>query len=293
MPRLIRDEDVDTDFPTRVGHDLLSRTHVGFPLPGEATQVDSALLFFKIARIMGQILQNLYTTTQRRGGVQKIARFQAELDMWERSLISHTPKDSSQDFEASGLETSLPLSFLRVTHCLVTIHIHRPALSFTTPHPQFSKSLEVCCSASANLIKLLCGSLRSLTSLVDSGELFPIALCVTLLYPHGAHVLWQAALTILFARWKGQPLSITEGDDDQLVQECIDALYELHKVTNNPGKDILQSAEALEEMRLKTFSSMNAAPRSPTDQLQWNVWDWPMASALEMTNALDLMPLDI
>lgn len=54
---------------------------MAFPLPGEASQVDTALLSFRLARIFGQILEKLYTTTQRRGGVTKITQFQMELDM--------------------------------------------------------------------------------------------------------------------------------------------------------------------------------------------------------------------
>ena len=71
MPRLIRDQDVDTDLPTRVDHELLARSHVAFPLPGEASQVDTALLLFKLGGITGQTLEKLYTTTQRRGGYQR------------------------------------------------------------------------------------------------------------------------------------------------------------------------------------------------------------------------------
>ncbi|KAG7425957.1 Transcriptional activator protein acu-15 [Fusarium oxysporum f. sp. raphani] len=87
MPRLIRDQDVDTDFPTSVDHNLLSRTHVEFPLPGERSQVDTAISLFKLARIIGRTLEDLYTTTRRRGGVAKIARLQAELNMWERVVL--------------------------------------------------------------------------------------------------------------------------------------------------------------------------------------------------------------
>ncbi|TDZ47665.1 Transcriptional activator protein acu-15 [Colletotrichum trifolii] len=73
MPRLIRDQDVDTDLPSRVDHDQVSRERVAFPLPGEGCQVDTALCMFKLAVIVGEALEKLYTTTRRRGGVAKMA----------------------------------------------------------------------------------------------------------------------------------------------------------------------------------------------------------------------------
>lgn len=299
MPRLIRDQDVDTDLPTRVDHDLLSRSHVAFPLPGEATQVDTALLLFKLSRIVGQTMEKLYTTTQRRGGVSKITRLQAELDMWERSLPTDQPGDTGEDMadtRGKWPEAVLPTTFLRAALCVASVHIHRPALSFTTANQQFQKSLGVCCRSSASLISLLSDGLNSfpLPSPSAGSAYCPDALLITLLYPNGAHMLWQAGLTLLFARWKGHPLRSADGDDDGLVQRCVSALHNVHAATGNAGgDDVLQCAEVLEVLRGKTFSGVTATPRIEPDQLQWNVWDWPMASALELANTLEVMPLDL
>lgn len=291
MPRLIRDQDVDTDLPTRVDHDLVSRSHIAFPLPGEATQVDAALLLFKLARIVGQTLEKLYTTTQRRGGIAKITRLQAELDMWERSLPTVEAGDvpETEPCSPSWSEDSLQAAFLRAANCVATVHIHRPALAFTTANAQFQKSLAVCCRASAGLIQVLSPGLKSLPT--SGQDHCPDALLIALLYPNGAHMLWQAGLTILFARWKGHPSS-AEGEDDDLVQQCVSALRQLHVTTEDTTQDILHCAEVLELLRAKTFNG-TATSMIETEQLQWNVWDWPMASALELANTLEAMPLDL
>ena len=258
---------------------------MAFPLPGEATQVDTALLSFRLARIFGQILEKLYTTTQRRGGVAKIAQFQMELDMWERDL----PDGRENEAGDIAARRSMQILFLRAAHCLATVQVHRPALSFTASHSQFSKSLAICCSASAKLIDILSKGLQSLAYEPND------ALLVTLLYPLGTHMFWQAGLTILFARWKGQPLPESEGNETALVQGCVEALRQLHQVTGNSrASDILQCADVLEVLSRKTFTGADETAFSVgTDQLQWNVWDWPMASALELSNTLDSMPLDL
>ncbi|EXK25929.1 hypothetical protein FOMG_17453 [Fusarium oxysporum f. sp. melonis 26406] len=290
MPRLIRDQDVDTDFPTSVDHNLLSRTHVEFPLPGERSQVDTAISLFKLARIIGRTLEDLYTTTRRRGGVAKIARLQAELNMWERVVLE--PELESEP--ATSVTTkSLEATFLRVVHCVATIHIHRPALSFTTADPQFVSSLKACGQASANLVELLSSSLGTLGTNHATGQVmmgdWPETMLVTLLYPNGIHMLWQAGLTILFTGWKGYPVTVDQ--DENLIQICVATLREFRRHTDDVGNHIGQCADVLELLCKKVFSELEALP--DLEQLQWNIWDWPIASALELVNTLDIIPLDL
>jgi hypothetical protein len=290
MPRLIRDQDVDTDLPTSVDHDLLSRTHVEFPLPGERSQVDTAISLFKLARIIGRTLEDLYTTTRRRGGVAKITRLQAELNMWERVVL-----EPEIDPELSTPVTSklLEATFLRVAHCVATIHIHRPALSFTTADHQFVSSLKACGQASARLVELLSSSLSILgtnhaASQVMAGD-WSETMLVTLLYPNGIHMLWQAGLTILFTGWKGYPVTVDQ--DENLIQLCIATLKEFHRHTDDIGNYIGQCADVLDLLCKKIFSNLETLP--DLEQLQWNIWDWPIASALELVNTLDIIPLDL
>lgn len=290
MPRLIRDQDVDTDLPTSVDHDLLSRTHVEFPLPGERSQVDTAISLFKLARIIGRTLEDLYTTTRRRGGVAKIARLQAELNMWERVVLE---PEIDPELATPAPSKSLESMFLRVAHCVATIHIHRPALSFTTADSQFVSSLKACGQASANLVELLSSGLGMLeanatTSPAMTGD-WPESLLVTFLYPNGIHMLWQAGLTILFAGWKGYPVTVDQ--DEILIQSCIATLRQFHRHTDDIGNHIGQCADVLDLLRKKIFSDLQAP--SNLEQLQWNVWDWPIASALELANTLDTAPLDL
>ncbi|KAM0435922.1 hypothetical protein ACHAPT_002814 [Fusarium lateritium] len=267
MPRLIRDQDVDTDLPTSVDHDLLSRTHVEFPLPGERSQVDTAISLFKLARIIGRTLEDLYTTTRRRGGVSKIAHLQAELNMWERVILE--PEIDP--------ELATPVA----------------TLSFTVADSQFVPSLKACGQASATLVRLLSSGLAIMGADRQGTEYpasdWPESLLVTLLYPNGVHMLWQAGLTILFAGWKGYPVTVDQ--DESLIQSCIETLRRLHAHTDDVGNHVGQCAEVLDLLRSKIFSDLQAAP--DLEQLQWNVWDWPMASALELANMLDTAPLDL
>ncbi|RSL77179.1 hypothetical protein CEP51_009312 [Fusarium floridanum] len=268
MPRLIRDQDVDTDLPTSVDHDLLSRTHVEFPLPGERSQVDTAISLFKLARIIGRTLEDLYTTTRRRGGVSKIAHLQAELNMWERVVLE---PDMDPELATPVVNMSLETIFLRVAHCVATIHVHRPALSFTVADAQFVPSLKACGQASATLVRLLSAGLAMMGADSQGAEYpasdWPESLLVTLLYPNGIHMLWQSGLTILFAGWKGYPVTVDQ--DENLIQSCIETLRQLHTHTDDVGNHVAQCAEVLDLLRKKIFSDLQVPP--DLEQLQWNV----------------------
>ncbi|KKY13144.1 putative 3-carboxy-muconate cycloisomerase [Diplodia seriata] len=59
-----------------------------FPLPGERSPIDPAIALFKLAAVVGDALELLYTTTRRRGGAPaKIARLQADLDDASQLLL--------------------------------------------------------------------------------------------------------------------------------------------------------------------------------------------------------------
>ncbi|KAI9901772.1 hypothetical protein N3K66_003589 [Trichothecium roseum] len=312
MPRLIRDQDVDTDLPTRVDHDLLTRSHVAFPLPGEVSQVDTALSLVKLARIMGETLERLYTTTRRRGGVSKIARLQAELDRWERESLPGGPEAGElDDDEPATASASFEVTFLRVALSVATIHVHRPALAFTTADPQFSLSLQACVRASTILIRLLSSEEADPEPDPTSESpcyyhRCPDSIFALLLYPSGAHMLWQAGLTLIFARCKGTYIAAAD-EDGALVAKCAAALRSLHLRTcaGSSGASLSQAADVLDTLCIKVFrgssgsgsgsGSDNSQPAGTgvIEQLQWNVWDWPMASALELANTLDAAPFDL
>ncbi|GKT52631.1 transcriptional activator protein DAL81 [Colletotrichum spaethianum] len=290
MPRLIRDQDVDTDLPSRVDHDQVSRERVAFPLPGERTQVDTALCMFKLAVIVGKALEKLYSTTRRRGGVTKVNQLQAELTMWKRMLPIDKvadPEDDGVDLPPIASTNTFEVMFLRAAFYNATVHVHRPALAFTTADPQFNASLLACGRASAELIRLTATSVFD--SNIDAPQQGIEAIAIVHLYPNGLHMLWQAGLTLLFARWKGQPIASDEEDED-LVKTCAETLKQLR--ADDARGYIAQCADVLDVLRKKTFSAKDTQ-QPVLDQLQWNVWDWPMASALELANTLDAMPLDV
>ncbi|GKT56197.1 3-carboxy-muconate cycloisomerase [Colletotrichum tofieldiae] len=210
--------------------------------------------------------------------------------MWERMLPidkAADPEDDGADLPPAASTNTFEVVFLRAAFYNATVHVHRPALAFTTADPQFNVSLLACGRASAELINLSASSVFD--SNIGTPHQWIDAVAIAHLYPNGLHMLWQAGLTLLFARWKGQPIASDEEDGD-LVKTCAETLRRLQADDTNGY--IAQCADVLDMLREKTFSSKDTQ-QPVLDQLQWNVWDWPMASALELANTLDAMPLDL
>lgn len=110
------------------------------------------------------------------------------------------------------------------------------------------------------------------------------------LYPNGLNMLWQAGLTVLFARWKGQEVAGGDSDDRELVATCTATLRSF--LEYDALEDVMKCAEVLDMLSERTFSA-NAAQTPVLENLQWNLWDWPMESALELDNILNAVPLDV
>ena len=54
----------------------------------------------------------------------------------------------------------------------------------------------------------------------------------------------------------------------------------------------MKCADVLDMLSERMFSA-NAAQTPELENLQWNLWDWPMESALELDNILNAVPLDV
>ncbi|KAH7030620.1 fungal-specific transcription factor domain-containing protein [Microdochium trichocladiopsis] len=336
MPRLIRTQDVDADNPTPVDHDQMSASQIAFPLPGERSEIDYAICTFSIARTLGKTLERLYTTTDRRGGVDKIHQLRAEVELWTRTLPSEvnddeyfntisphqhgrtpTGTDTAQlhncegqlgqiEFStaqhsapgASALRGSLGAMLLRIIKRITTIHIHRPALAFTSSNPQVLESLRTCTSASGDLIRIMDWITTNQSEdarhppSVETGRTGPTntngspdilrkRLFLSSLYPNGVHMLWQAGLTILFSKWKGHPIeassTTTQGFQDassdtgyHLVLKCASTMRSISDLCDDDDDDAPSAhgghnsngvnicADILEQLARKTFPNAHS-----------------------------------
>lgn len=86
LPRTVQHADVDVDLPINADFDDLHCEQLSYPLPGETTRVEPFIRYIQLSQLLSRCLQQMYTTTDRRGAVGKIQRLQRELDVWGQNI---------------------------------------------------------------------------------------------------------------------------------------------------------------------------------------------------------------
>ncbi len=241
---LINELDVDTELPLDCDFDDITVTALPFPLPGETTRLSIFLSHVRLTRIISSSLKQLYTTTQRRGGVDKILTLDRELRVWEDtfnftfSVNTLSPFDT-RDGHFRGLPSmkapsqedeafAIPYLQLMCNVCIFLIHL--PALTFEPDVPQFSQSLKVCAGVCRNIINTF-GKNRSERRLFH-------------LQPNGPRLIFQAALMCLYESWHSKAFA---GAEERSTQQ---------KVSSDiPMSDIVNAAIDLLELQICDYSA--------------------------------------
>ena len=120
LPKLLKEIDIHTEYPTDVDDENVSEDGFQPNLPGESTRLSSALALFRGARIMSKVLDKVYhATSLHEISLQKLVGLNDELDEWLESLPSHLRLQFAQDKPSTSVCGSRsPL--LVSNHCYYT-----------------------------------------------------------------------------------------------------------------------------------------------------------------------------
>lgn len=128
LPRQFRDEDICCEYPVNVDDEYL--TEKGFlpTLPGESTRLSSALALFRAARILADVLKQLYPAqSPHEVSFKTVASLSDDLDAWNDGLPSHLRLQFAQDKPSTHIVTSRsPL--LALAYQYIRSAIYRPAV---------------------------------------------------------------------------------------------------------------------------------------------------------------------
>lgn len=157
--------------------------------------------------ILSKCLDQLYTTTRRRGAVENIDYLNRELDAWGRNFnlraeasIRFSNQEGRQSFKEKLMSPSLRADsmvlWLFILEELTSILINRPALSLQRAvgkedEPKHHVGLERCVQSAFNIIQI-CDLYRS------EGWIFH-------LWPFGSQNIAQSALMLLYNHWVTEP----------------------------------------------------------------------------------------
>lgn len=158
---LIRDNDIDIDYPLDCDLSTGDPSHISLPLPGESTSVNDFIAFVHLGRILSTILDQLYTTTSRRNGPEKIVKLRGELLGWNQRFGGQL----GGQIDGNGLLRPVsnhhnilqdePLSrvLLPSVSNMAAMLIHRPGMTFAETTPEFHESLRWCAASSSMVIE--------------------------------------------------------------------------------------------------------------------------------------------
>lgn len=107
MPVLLREEDIQAEYPVDVDDENVTETGFLPTLPGEPTRISSAIALFGASRILNKALEDLYPSKSAYDVcVSKLRAVSGQLDEWLHSLPAHLRLVFSQDKPSTNVTSS-------------------------------------------------------------------------------------------------------------------------------------------------------------------------------------------
>ena len=121
LPKLLKDEDIHTEYPSDVDDENVTERGFQPTLPGESTRLSSALALFRLARIMSQVLTEIYPSDPSHNlSLQQISVLGDKLDAWRDELAPHLRLQFVQDKPSTNVVSSRsPLLVLVSNPCAI------------------------------------------------------------------------------------------------------------------------------------------------------------------------------
>jgi len=114
LPKLFKDEDIDTEYPSDIDDEYVSEEGFLPTLPGDSTQISSALALFRSSKVLSRVLDAVYPTSgSHEVSYTKLKELEDELGAWKAGLAPH-----------------LRLEFVNGTPATNVVHSRSPLLVF-------------------------------------------------------------------------------------------------------------------------------------------------------------------
>ncbi|KFA47114.1 hypothetical protein S40293_08697 [Stachybotrys chartarum IBT 40293] len=128
LPKLLREDDVQAEYPADTDDEYVTEKGFQPTLPGECTRLSSALALFRAARIMAQVLEKLYpAAAPYELSLQQMSALTEDLDGWYETLPSHLKLNFAQDKPSTDV-TGSRSPLLALAYYSIRMLIHRPAV---------------------------------------------------------------------------------------------------------------------------------------------------------------------
>lgn len=210
--------------------------------------------------ILSTILHQLYTTSQRRGGEQKILRLDRDLRVWHQnfSTLHSSPHDITDvdktlhkvRWQRCEDDVHFIVAWLDLMANFALVLIHRPALTFDSTTQRFKESLSICLKACSAIIQL--GS----TSNIHRRAMTSV--------PFGAALIFQSSLMPIFHQCILEDAGLSDNQVN-MNKTLEDGVELLQSIEAEQSESILPIREASQVNSLLRTLSNSFASQSSAD----------------------------
>ena len=155
LPKHLKDADVHCEFPTDADDEYVTERGFQPTLPGESTKLSSALALFRAARILSNVLEEIFPAKASYDlSLKKLSELSDEIDAWSSSLPPHLRLQFAQDKPSTGTVNSRsPL--LSLTYHYIRALIQRPAICSSSLGTRSSSAMISMASSCKHMIQVV------------------------------------------------------------------------------------------------------------------------------------------
>lgn len=157
LPKQLKDEDVHCEYPADADDEYVTERGFQPTLPGESTKLSSALALFKAARILSNVLEEVFPAkSQYELSMKKLTELTDELEIWSKNLAPHLRLQFALDKPSTGtISSRSPL--LSLTYHYIKALIQRPAICASLGSKSSSSMLAMAssCKHMVQIVQLL------------------------------------------------------------------------------------------------------------------------------------------
>ncbi|KAG0131617.1 putative transcriptional activator protein [Tuber indicum] len=131
LPKLFKDEDIDTEYPSDIDDEYVSEKGFSPTLPGDSTKISSALALFRSSRVLSKVLDAVYpTSSSHEVSYTKLRELEDELGAWKSGLAPHLRLEFVNGTPATNVVDSRSPLLVLAYHYIRSL-IHRPIIGST------------------------------------------------------------------------------------------------------------------------------------------------------------------
>ncbi|KAF7542638.1 hypothetical protein G7Z17_g11397 [Cylindrodendrum hubeiense] len=128
LPKLLREEDIQAEYPADTDDEYVTEKGFQPTLPGEYTRLSSALALFRGTRILAKVLEKNYPASSSHDlSLQQMSSLDTELDAWYDNLPAHLRLNFAQDKPSTDV-TGSRSPLLALAYYYIRTLIYRPAV---------------------------------------------------------------------------------------------------------------------------------------------------------------------